>query len=188
MEIEIFYPKNTQEWRDWLEQHHQSKTAVWVVFHNKASKKPTISWSESVTEALCFGWIDSKKVKIDSETSHQFFTKRKAKSTWSKINKDKVQRLIEDNLMAPAGYAIIEIAKQNGSWTSLDEVEELVLPGDLQKELQMYDGAEEFYHSLSKSKKKMILYWVVSAKRQETREIRIKKIAEAAAEKKVIVG
>lgn len=186
-EVEIFHPKTTKEWRNWLEQNHQSSESVWVVFHSKASKRPSISWSESVTEALCFGWIDSKKIKIDAETSHQFFTKRKAKSTWSKINKEKIDRLIEEGLMHPAGLKCIEIAKQNGSWTILDEVEELVLPKDLQKALQAYEGAEEFYQSLSKSKKKMILYLLVSAKRQETREARIKKIVEAAAEKKSIV-
>jgi len=73
MEIDVFYPKNQAEWRAWLEQHHQSQQAVWVVFYKKSSAIPSITWSEAVDVALCFGWIDSKKVAVDSEKSHQFF-------------------------------------------------------------------------------------------------------------------
>ena len=93
-EIEVFYPSNVEAWKAWLEENHLSKQSVWLVCYRKSAGKDTISWSESVDVALCYGWIDSKKVKIDDETSHQFFCKRKAKSTWSKINKDKVEKLI----------------------------------------------------------------------------------------------
>jgi uncharacterized protein YdeI (YjbR/CyaY-like superfamily) len=91
-EIEVFYPISLTAWRKWLENNRLSKQAVWLVFYNKNSEKTSISWSESVDVALCFGWIDSKKISIDKETSHQFFSKRKPKSTWSKINKQKVQQ------------------------------------------------------------------------------------------------
>ncbi|WP_341900889.1 MULTISPECIES: YdeI/OmpD-associated family protein [Fluviicola] len=182
-EIEIFYPEDIQKWRKWLEENHDSKQAVWVVFYRKSSENPSISWSDAVDEALCFGWIDSKKIGIDSEKSHQFFSKRKAKSTWSRINKEKIVRLIEAGLMAKAGYESIELAKQNGSWTILDEVEELIMPSDLETELDRYPGAKEFFLGLSKSIKKMMLYWLVSAKRPETREKRIAEIAESAAQK-----
>ena len=103
-EVEIFYPKNKEEWRVWLENNHARLDNVWVVFYKKASRIPTISWSDSVDEALCFGWIDSKKIAIDAEKSHQFFSKRKPKSTWSKINKLKVERLIAEGLMTKAGF------------------------------------------------------------------------------------
>lgn len=181
-EVEIFYPENTRQWRKWLEENHDSKTSLWVVFYKKSSEKPTISWGEAVDEALCFGWIDSKKIAIDSEKSHQFFSKRKAKSTWSKINKEKIQRLMEAGLMTKAGYESIEIAKQNGSWTILDEVEELIVPSDLETELDRYPEAKEFFMGLSKSIKKMMLYWIVSAKRPETRQNRITEIVESAAQ------
>ncbi|MFA6149965.1 MAG: hypothetical protein WC716_01510 [Chitinophagaceae bacterium] len=109
---EIFYPKTKAAWRKWLEKNHETEQSVWLVFYNKASSKPTISWSESVEEALCFGWIDSKKISVDAETAHQFFSKRKAKSTWSKINKDKVEKLIEEGKMTKAGFDSIDLANK----------------------------------------------------------------------------
>nr|WP_294858520.1 YdeI/OmpD-associated family protein [uncultured Fluviicola sp.] len=182
-EIEIFYPENPQQWRYWLQENHDSKQAVWVVFYKKSSEKPTLSWSDAVNEALCFGWIDSKKVSIDYEKSHQFFSKRKVKSIWSKINKEKVIRLIESGLMTKAGYESVEIAKQNGSWTILDSVEELIIPEDLEKAFQLHDGSKDFFLGLSKSVRKMMLYWVISAKRPETRQNRVTEIVESAVRK-----
>lgn len=179
----VFHAETVFQWRKWLEKNHISQDSVWLVFHKKSSDKKSITWSESVDVALCFGWIDSKKIKVDEETSHQFFSKRKAKSTWSKINKDKIDKLIGHNLMTPAGYKSIEIAKENGSWTILDEVEDLIIPDDLNGALKQYDGAHEYFLSLSKSVKKMMLYWIVSAKRPETRQSRISQIAEAASQK-----
>lgn len=179
-EIEVFYPTSLSVWRKWLEKNHLSKQAVWLVSYNKRSEKKSITWSESVEAALCFGWIDSKKISIDKETSHQFFSKRKPKSTWSKINKLKVQQLIESGQMKEAGFKSIETAKENGSWTILDEVEELVIPNDLELELKNKPNSEAFFLSLSKSVKKAILQWLVLAKRPETRQKRIIEIAELA--------
>lgn len=172
-EIEVFYPKTKSDWRRWLLKNHLTKQSVWVVFYNKKSNKKSISWSDAVDVALCFGWIDSKKIKIDSEKSHQFFSKRKHTSTWSKINKDKIEKLTEQNLMAEAGFKSIEIAKQNGSWTILDEVEALIIPKNLELEFDKNVAAREFYESLSKSARKAILQWIVLAKRAETRQARI---------------
>ncbi len=179
-EIEIFYPKNKAEWRNWLEINHKTKQSVWIVFYKKAYKKPTLTWSESVDEALCFGWIDSKKIAIDHEKSYQFFSKRKAKGTWSKINKHKILILEAQDLMTPAGNAIIELAKQNGSWTILDEVDNLEMPDDFKAALESKTNAISFYSGLSNSIKKMMLYWLKSAKRPETREKRISEIVELA--------
>lgn len=183
-EIEIFYPTSLTAWRTWLEKNHLSKQAVWLVFYNKNSSNTSITWSEAVDVALCFGWIDSKKIKIDEETSHQFFSKRKPKSTWSKINKQKVQQLIESGLMTSEGFKSIEIAEQNGSWTILDEVEELIIPEDLKAELETRPMAKEYFESVSKSVKKAILQWLILAKRPETRQKRITEIVEFAKQKK----
>jgi len=183
-ETEIFYPKSPADWRKWLEKNHLSKQSVWLVFYSKSSDKPSISWSEAVDVALCFGWIDSKKIKIDEETSHQFFSKRKPNSTWSKINKEKVQQLIEKGLVAQADLDIIEIAKQNGSWAILDEVEELIIPHDLEKAFEKYKGSKDYFLSLSKTVRKMMLSWIVLAKRPETRQKRIDEIAELAGQNK----
>ncbi len=175
-EIEKFYPKTKQQWRKWLEKNHQIKDAVWLIFYNKSSTKQTISWSDAVDEALCFGWIDSVKKSIDQETSIQFFSKRKAKSTWSKINKEKVEKLIQAGLMSNAGLSVIDIAKQDGSWHILDEVENLIIPDDLLNALKARENAEETFNNLSKSAKKLMLTQLVLAKKSETRQNRIAEI------------
>ena len=182
-EAEIFYPRTLTAWRKWLEKNHLSKQSVWLVCYNKKSAKKSISWADAVEAALCFGWIDSKKIKIDEETSHQFFSKRKAKSTWSKINKGKVAKLIDEGLMAKSGLEAIAIAKQNGSWAILDEVEELTIPKDLEKALAKKRASKEFFTGLSKSVRKAMLQWIVLAKRPETRKKRIDEIAELASKK-----
>ena len=179
-DVEDYCPSGKQDWRKWLELNHKKKDAVWLIFYKKKSPNHNLSWSESVDEALCFGWIDSVKRTIDTEKYQQYFSKRKAKSNWSKINKDKVKILIEQGLMKEEGYKSIEIAKKNDSWTILDEVEALVIPEDLKGEFENYKGSMEYFDSLSKSAKKILLYWVISAKRKETRQNRILEIAENA--------
>jgi uncharacterized protein YdeI (YjbR/CyaY-like superfamily) len=179
-EVEIFYPTSQTMWRKWLQENHISKQAVWLVFYNKKSEIKSITWSEAVDEALCFGWIDSKKISIDKETSHQFFCKRKPKSTWSKINKNKVEKLIEQGLMTEEGFASIETAKQNGSWTILDEVEELIISADLEAEFANNENAKNNFLGFSKSVRKLILSWLVFARTYETRQKRITEIIENA--------
>ena len=179
-DVEDYCPNDKKVWRKWLELNHKKKEAVWLVFYKKKSPNYNLSWSESVDEALCFGWIDSTKRTIDSEKYKQHFSKRKAKSNWSKANKDKVKTLIDQGLMKEAGYKSIEIAKENGSWTILDGVEELTIPEDLKKEFGNYRGSIEYFENLSTSVKKAMLYWVISAKRKETRQKRIVEIAKNA--------
>lgn len=181
-EIETYCPQSQTDWRQWLEKNHQSEKSVWLIYYTKKSNVPSLSWSEAVDEALCFGWIDSTKKKIDDFSFMQFFSKRKPKSNWSKINKQKVQQLVESNKMAKAGYESIETAKQNGYWTILDEVEELLIPSDLEIAFKKYKGSKDYFLSLSKSIRKMIIGWVALAKRQETRQKRIDEIIESAAQ------
>ncbi len=179
-DVEDYYPYDKNDWRKWLELNHNKKDAVWLIFYKKKSPKHNLAWSESVDEALCFGWIDSTKRTIDSEKYKQYFSKRKAKSNWSKINKDKVKTLIDQGLMQEAGYKSIEIAKENGSWTILDGVEALIIPEDLKEAFANYKGSIEFFGNLSNSGKKILLHWVVSAKIKETRQMRILEIVENA--------
>ncbi len=183
-DVEEFCPSDKKDWRDWLELNHGKKDAVWLIFFKKKSPNYNLSWSESVDEALCFGWIDSTKKGIDNEKYRQYFCKRKRKSNWSKINKDKVKTLIDQGLMKEAGFKSIEIAKENGSWTILDEVEALVIPEDLKSGFKKYKGSIEYFNSLSKSVKKQLLYWIASAKRMETRQKRILEIVENAGQNK----
>ena len=179
-DVEDYCPSNKQDWRKWLELNYNKKDAVWLVFYKKKSPNYNLSWSESVDEALCFGWIDSTKRTMDSEKYKQYFSKRKEKSNWSKINKDKVKALIDQGLMEEEGSRSVEMAKENGSWTILDEIEALIIPEDLKVELANHEGSIEYLDGLSKSGKKILLYWVGSAKRKETREKRILEIAENA--------
>lgn len=180
-DIEHFCPANQQHWREWLEENHLTKDSVWVVFHKKSTGRATVFWGEAVDQALCFGWIDSTKKTIDSDTYKQFFTKRKPKSGWSKINKLKVDVLIAEGMMAPKGLESIAVAKENGSWTIIDEVEELTIPEDLTSAFDEKPGSLDFFNSLSKSARKQILHWLVFAKREETRQKRIAEIVESAA-------
>jgi uncharacterized protein YdeI (YjbR/CyaY-like superfamily) len=181
--IETFYPKNLQAWRQWLKKNHKSKQSIWLICYKKESGIPTISWSEAVDEALCFGWIDSTRKSIDSEKFMQFFGKRKVSSTWSKINKEKITKLIAEGRMTKAGLESIEAAKQNGSWEILDSVEDLTIPKDLAKAFKTKACSKEFFMSLSKSVRKSMLQWIILAKRPETREKRINELAELASQK-----
>lgn len=178
--IEDYCPNNKKEWRGWLELNHEKRDAVWVVFYKKKSIDHNLSWSDAVDEALCFGWIDSTKKRIDDERFRQYFTKRKAKSNWSRINKEKVKALIGEGLMRAKGFESIEVAKQNGSWTALNEVEALIVPEDLKKEFVNYAGSADFFEGLSNSGKRGLLYWIASAKRKETRLKRIIEVAKSA--------
>ncbi|MDR2285371.1 MAG: YdeI/OmpD-associated family protein [Sphingobacterium sp.] len=178
-EVETYYPQSPEDWRQWLEENHLSKQSIWLVYYTKKSNIPSISWREAVDEALCFGWIDSTTKKVDDSSFIQYFSKRKPKSIWSKINKEIVQSLIDAHRMTKAGFESIEIAKQNGSWTILDQVEELIIPADLEIAFNKHTGSKDYFLSLSKSTRKIILSWIVLAKRQETREKRINEVAES---------
>ena len=182
-EIETFCPTSQQDWREWLMENHRSKQSIWLIYYKKQTKKPSISWSEAVDEALCFGWIDSTAKSIDSETYRQFFCKRKPNSVWSKINKEKVQRLLANDLITPTGLKSINIAKQNGSWSILDDVEALKMPEDLATAFAAQPDAQAFFLGRSKSVQKSILQGLALLKRPETREKRIVQIIERAAQK-----
>ena len=184
-EVSTYCPQNQKEWRKWLENHHQDHQSVWLIFYKVSSENHNLTWSEAVDEALCFGWIDSTKRTVDSERYKQYFSKRKPISNWSQINKDKVEALTAKGLMAEAGLKSIAEAKQNGSWSAMDEVEQLIIPDDLKKALENSDVAKSFFRNLSKSKMKMLLHWVVVAKRPETRIKRINEVVKDAAEEQM---
>lgn len=175
-----FCPENQQEWRNWLQQNHEKEAAVWLIMYKKNTADFNLSWSQAVDEALCFGWIDSVKRSIDEEKYQQYFCKRKADSTWSKINKDKVEKLKTAGLIVEAGLKSIEVAKKNGTWNLLDAVEAMQIPDDLSQAFTRNQEALVYFESLSKSYKKGVLYWIISAKRVATREKRISEFIENA--------
>jgi uncharacterized protein YdeI (YjbR/CyaY-like superfamily) len=180
--IKTFYAKTQKEWRKWLEENHQSEKSVWLIIYKKESGTPSVYYTDAVDEAICFGWIDSKPNKRDDESYYQFFAKRNPKSNWSKVNKGKVARLLEKGLLAPAGLEAIETAKQNGTWTALDKVEELTIPEDLQKAFDQNKTAFDNWEKFPRSSKRGILEWILNAKRPETRQGRIDETVKLAKE------
>lgn len=179
--VKTFYAKDRKAWRSWLQKNGADEKSVWLIIYRKEASKKSISYAEAVEEALCFGWIDSKPNKRDDESFYQFFAKRNPKSNWSKINKDRVEKLLKEGLMMPAGLAVIEQAKQNGAWTALDEVERLTLPPGLQNLLSKNKLAAENFEGFPRSIKRGILEWIKNAKTEKTREKRIEETVQLAA-------
>ncbi len=172
--------ENRAVWRRWLEGHHATSPGVWLIVWKKGSGRPSVSPDEAVLDALCFGWIDTKREALDADRYRQAYTPRRPKSTWSRINKERVARLTRDGEMTAAGLAAIEIAKANGSWSSLDAVESLEVPDDLAAALAADPVAREHFEAYPTSVKKLALGRLAGAKRPETRSRRIAEIVEAA--------
>jgi uncharacterized protein YdeI (YjbR/CyaY-like superfamily) len=173
-------PGSVQEWRDWLTQHHARPTGVWLVTWRVGSGGPRISYDESVEQALCFGWVDSKGRRLDAERTMLWFAPRKARSGWSRPNKQRVERLLAAGLMAPAGLAVVDVAKANGSWTLLDAVEDLAVPDDLAAALDAAPLARAHWDAFPRSVRRGILEWIVHARRPETRAKRVAETADRA--------
>lgn len=175
-EQEYLYFKNAEEWRLWLHDNHQSATKVFLIFYKVGCGIESMRWEEAVQVAICYGWIDSTVKRIDENRRRQLFTPRKDKSVWSKLNKTYIEKLIAKNLMHESGLRKIEIAKQNGSWEALDEVENYTIPEDLLYAFEQNPMAFQNYNSFSPSYRKSYLYWLNQAKRTETRANRIVEI------------
>lgn len=176
---ELVHAETRAEWRRWLAANHAGSPGVWLVSWKTATGKPAVGYAESVEEALCFGWIDSLNRTIDDERTQQLFTPRRPGSRWSRSNKERVERLLADGLIEPAGLAAIETAKASGAWTALDDVENLVVPDDLAAAFAAHPGAAEHWEAFPPSVRRAILVWILDAKRPETRA---KRIAETASE------
>jgi len=181
-EYERYYARDRAEWREWLAQNHATAAGIWLIYYKKDSGKPRVDHADAVEEALCFGWIDGKANSIDNHSSMQSFTPRKAKSPWSKLNKQRIEALIAQGLMTPAGLAMIEAAKQNGMWNEYDVVEDLTIPPDLEAAFAANVLAQTNFTAFSPSSRKAILYWIHSAKRPETRAKRIEETVTLAAQ------
>ncbi len=178
-QLERFYARNREEWRYWLTEHHETSPGVWLIYYKKNSGKNGISYDDAVEEALSFGWIDSKVNTLDEERYMQVFTPRKPGSTWSKLNKQRIEKLMEKDLMKPRGLEKVEAAKKDGSWNFLDDIEDLVVPKDLKNALNESKLAFDNFEACSDSVKKQMLYWIASAKKDETRIKRIEKTLES---------
>lgn len=183
-ELKTFYARDRQAWRKWLEKNHAKSAGVWLIYYKKSSGNTRLEYNDAVEEALCFGWIDSTSRPMDHEKYMQRFTPRKAKSGWSALNKRRVEKMIEQNLMTKAGLEKIEEAKRNGAWEHLDHVEALKLPEDFEKALSRNKKAKINFENFPQFTKKQFLYRINSAKRPETRKERIKLLVKMAAANK----
>ena len=183
------HPKTRGQWRKWLEKNHSTAPGIWMIYYKKETGKRKFDMPDAVEEALCFGWIDSVAQKLDDERSMQKFTPRKPKSIWSKINKKRIEKLIEQKLMKPAGLATIERAKKNGSWDTLNSsdlhTDNNSMPVDLEKALSKNKKALANFLAFPPSYRKRFLFWIDSAKTPLTKAVRIKQtLLMAAANKK----
>lgn len=175
-------PNDRAEWRAWLAENHTRDEGVWLITFKKSANKPRIDYEASVEEALCFGWVDSRPGKLDDERTMLYFAPRKPRSGWARPNKERVARLIAAGLMHPAGLAKVEAAQRDGSWTALDAVEALELPGDLAAALDARPGARANWDAFPRSVKRGILEWVAGARTAPTRAKRVDETARLAAE------
>ena len=175
-----FHATDGAAWRAWLAQHHDQEPGVWLIIYKKSSDTPSVYYDEAVDEALCFGWVDSKPNKRDAHSYFQYFSPRKPKSNWSRVNKEKIARLTAAGKMAPSGLEMVRVAKETGTWTALDDVENLVVPDDLAAEFARYDKAREYWDAFPRSTKRGILEWIFNAKRAPTRAKRIAETARLA--------
>lgn len=167
------HAESAAAWRTWLSEHHGTEKAVWLIIYHKESGVPSVYYPEAVDEALCFGWIDSTPNKRDERSYYVFFAKRNAKSNWSGVNKAKVERLLAEGKMAKAGLEMIAMAKSTGTWTALDGVERLEVPGDLQEAFDANATAFAHWQNFAPSSRRGILEWILNAKKPETRAKRI---------------
>jgi uncharacterized protein YdeI (YjbR/CyaY-like superfamily) len=172
--------KDRAAWRAWLEKNHDKADEIWLAYYKKGAGKASVTYEEALQEALCFGWIDSVINRIDDERYMQRWTPRKPRSIWSAANKSHIRRLKAEGRMAAPGLAAIAVAKKNGSWDKLNEIERIERGGGLPTEvlaaIEAVPGLKAKFDSLTPSRRKMLSYWIASAKRPETVARRISQL------------
>ena len=174
-------------WAAWLEEQHAASDGLWLKFAKKGSGLDTVTYAEAVEVALCYGWIDGQVRKFDEDYYLQRFTPRRARSKWSKINRQKATELIERGEMKPAGLREVERARADGRWdAAYDAPSTAQVPDDLLRELEKNQPAREFFETLDGRNRYAILYQIQDAKRPETRARRIEKYVAMLSEGKKI--
>jgi uncharacterized protein YdeI (YjbR/CyaY-like superfamily) len=172
--------ESRSQWRAWLRDNHCRDDGVWLVTFKKHCGDKYVSYNDVVEEALCFGWVDSRPRRLDADRTMRWLSPRQPGSPWSRLNKERVERIIAAGLMTPAGLERVEAAKLDGSWSALDAVEALEIPPDLAAALDAYDSARVHFEAFPLSVKRSILEWIADARRAETRARRIGETARLA--------
>jgi uncharacterized protein YdeI (YjbR/CyaY-like superfamily) len=175
------HPADADEWRAWLEENHDRGAGVWLVTWKAHTGRPTVRYEQAVEQALCFGWVDSTNRTLDADRTMMWFAPRQRRSGWARSNKQRVDRLEAAGLMAPPGSAVIDAAKADGSWSMLDDVEDLIVPPDLAEAFDAHPGAREHWDAFTRSPRRAMLAWIAQARKPETRARRIAATAEKAA-------
>ena len=168
-----FQPVTRSAWRMWLATNHEAARGVWAVTWKKASGRVGPSYEDLVEEALCFGWIDSRRQKVDDDRSALMCTPRKPRSAWAATNKARIVRLIAEKKMQPSGLSAIEEAKRNGTWGGVTRVDATEVPDDLARALAKNVTAQKHWDAFPPGVRKWFIAWVTSAKRPDTRLRRI---------------
>ena len=182
----VFFPQQS-DFRKWLTKNHKKESELVVGFYKVNSGKPSITWSQSVDEALCFGWIDGVRRTIDEDSYSIRFTPRRPTSIWSAININKVEQLTKQGLMKPAGLAIFKLRKEEKSNVYSHEKETAQLPGELKTIFKKNKRAWDYFNNQAPSYKKVIIHWITTAKQKETQLRRLNKVmAESEQHKRVI--
>jgi uncharacterized protein YdeI (YjbR/CyaY-like superfamily) len=177
------YPPGTRtEWHKWLDTNHATSKGIWLVIIKKKADGEGITYEDAVEEALCFGWIDGGADSLDAQHFKLYLSPRKPGSIWSRLNRQRIRKLVKEGRMTPAGLAKIEAARKDGSWKAFDAVDNLVPPADLLEQLSANAEAKRNFETFSTSSKKIILFWIASAKRDETRRKRIEETVRLAAQ------
>jgi len=175
-------------WRAWLEANHATAGGAWLVTWRARAGRPFLDYEAAVEEALCVGWVDSTGGRFDDERGKLYFAPRKPRSVWAASNKARVERLLAAGRMRPAGIAAVERARADGSWTILDGPERLEVPPDLAAALEAQPPAAANFGAFPPSARKMLLGWIATAVRAETRASRIAKVAAAAERNERVIG
>ncbi len=179
--------KDREEWRNWLEENGSSEKEIWVIIYKKHSGRHGLQYQEAVEEAICFGWIDSKMQSIDTSKFRQRFSPRKKTSIWSKINKETAEKMIRRGKMTPSGFETINKAKANGKWSAAySSITAPAIPNDLEKSLKENEPAWKNFKEFSNSTKLRYIYWVTTAKKEETRKRRIGAVVKKTSEKNTL--
>jgi uncharacterized protein YdeI (YjbR/CyaY-like superfamily) len=177
----IYHAESRDQWRSWLDANHQAEPGVWLCSWRKPTGKPRCPYPEAVEEAICFGWIDSTVYVLDEHRDLQLFTPRRARSSWTRLNRQRFADMEAAGLMTDAGRQAADVARANGWWTISDPVEDLIEPEQLTLSLNANAQARSAWDNFPPSARKAMLWWVISAAREETRAKRIETIVAKAA-------
>jgi uncharacterized protein YdeI (YjbR/CyaY-like superfamily) len=176
------YARDLSQWRDWLAANGRTRRVVWLIVYKKGSGVPGVSFHDAIEHALCYGWVDSKAVRRDLRSCYLCFTPRNPRSTWGRANRERAQRMIDAGFMTPSGQALIDLARQTGTWDALASAQDGTIPDDLDALFDAHPVARENFERFPPSSRRLILQWIATAKRPDTRDRRLRETVSLAEE------